>query len=444
MAMGVWTRKIPSLLEQRSFWTAVLALTTLFAFVLNFYGMDRGLLPITSHLFYIPIVIAAYWFPRNGVTLTVAISMGYLGMVYFFSYPQIENIAHATAYFYVFVAIGVIVASLSGTQKEQEKRYHGIFDNSEAGVFLVVNLRSGPVIEEVNHKGAQLLGYKAGELSGTPFLDLFAAGPERDSVMERVGRGGSLADFECHLRTKDGRILHGLLSAGPLPGRRTVFTLVDITARKKAEEELRASRSQYVNALNAMMDGIFLADREGRVVLLNSTFARWLSHTGRQDDVVGTEVGEAIPCAGSEFQEGIRSAFEKGDRVEATIEFRFHDQDYIFDTHFIPVFAGGEVTRVMVIMRDITRARDLEIEKKRAYQQIEKNIEQFAVLGDHIRNPVQVIMGLADLEGGTFAEKIQKQVQDIERTVSQLDQGWVESEKIREFIRKYYGIGDNF
>jgi len=262
--------------------------------------------------------------------------------------------------------------------------------------------------------------------------------------MERVGRGGSLADFECHLRTKDGRILHGLLSAGPLPGRRTVFTLVDITARKKAEEELRASRSQYVNALNAMMDGIFLADREGRVVLLNSTFARWLSHTGRQDDVVGTEVGEAIPCAGSEFQEGIRSAFEKGDRVEATIEFRFHDQDYIFDTHFIPVFAGGGVTRVMVIMRDITRARDLEIEKKRAYQQIEKNIEQFAVLGDHIRNPVQVIMGLADLEGGTFAEKIQKQVQDIERTVSQLDQGWVESEKIREFIRKYYGIGDNF
>jgi len=217
MTMGVWTRKIPPLLEQRRFWTAVLVLTTLFAFVLNFYGMDRGLLSITSHLFYIPIVIAAYWFPRNGVTLTVATAMGYLGMVYFFSYPQIEDIAHATAYFYVFVAIGVIVASLSGTQKEQEKRYHGIFDYSEAGVFLVVNLRSGPVIEEVNHKGAQLLGYRAGELAGTPFLDLFAAGPERDTVMERVGRGGSLADFECHLRTKDGRVLHGLLSAGPLP-----------------------------------------------------------------------------------------------------------------------------------------------------------------------------------------------------------------------------------
>jgi len=173
-----------------------------------------------------------------------------------------------------------------------------------------------------------------------------------------------------------------------------------------------------VNALNAMMDGIFLADREGRVVLLNSTFARWLSHTGRQDNVVGMELAEAIPCAGSEFQEGIHSAFESGDRVEATIEFHFLDQDYFFDTHFIPVFVSGEVTRVMVIMRDITRAHNLEIEKKRAYQQIEKNIEQFSILGDHIRNPVQVIMGLADLEGGHFAEKIHEQAQDIERTIS--------------------------
>jgi len=32
-----------------------------------------------------------------------------------------------------------------------------------------------------------------------------------------------------------------------------------------------------------------------------------------------------------------------------------------------------------------------------AYRQIERNIEQFAVLTDHIRNPLQVIQGMADL-----------------------------------------------
>ena len=92
-------------------------------------------------------------------------------------------------------------------------------------------------------------------------------------------------------------------------------------------------------------------------------------------------------------------------------------------------------------MRDITRSRKIEEEKRLAYEQIEKNIEQFAILGDHLRNPMQVIMGLADLEGGPLAEQIRCQAKEIDMTVSQLDRGWIESEKIREFIRKYYGIG---
>jgi len=54
---------------------------------------------------------------------------------------------------------------------------------------------------------------------------------------------------------------------------------------------------------------------------------------------------------------------------------------------------------------------------------------------------MQVIVGLADLEGGPLAEQIHRQTEEIDRTVSQLDRGWIESEKIREFIRKYYGIG---
>ncbi len=441
--MGRWMRTVPSLLEKKTFWTVVLILSTAFAFFLNLYGMERGLLPITSHLFYIPIVIAAYWFPRNGITFTVGIAMGYLAMVYLFQYPHLESLTQATAYFYVFVAIGVIVSSLSSTQKEQERRYHGLFDYSEAGVFLVINLRAGPVIEEVNQKGAQILGYRPGELTGTPLLDLFVVGTERDRILERATRGGSLSDFECHLRRKNGSVLHGLLSAGPLPGRRTVFTLVDITARKKAEEDLRSSQKQYVNALDSMMDGIFLVDRAGRIVLLNSTFGRWLSHIGRQENVVGLDVREAVPCTSGGFYDAIHSVFEKGEDSETILDFSFRGEDHFFDTHFIPVVAGGDVTRVMVIMRDITRARNLEREKKRAYQQIEKNIEQFAILGDHIRNPVQVILGLAELEGGPFAEKIRTQVHEIEKTVSQLDRGWVESEKIREFIRKYYGVGED-
>lgn len=685
--MGKLKYRIPEILEGKDFWMVILLFSTFFAFLLNLFSLDRGFNLITPHLFYIPIVIAAYWFPRSGVLYTVAISMGYLAMAYIVGYPDIDIITQSTASFYVFVSIGVIVASLSNNLKEQEDRYHGIFDYSEAGIFLVMNLRTGFVIDEVNERGADLLGLRARELTGRNLLDFFTEEREKSELMARILPGGAVVDFECHLRRTDGVILNGLVSAGPLPGRRVVFTLVDITGRKKAEEALReskeryqglynnaqvglaraaigdgsiidanqhmagmfgyssvedfkrefrftehyadagvreqlismlddsgmvsnfdarftrkdgtifwarffariipdkgyieevftdvteekhshmaldeseeryrklvdnlpdyvivygqdkilytnpsaahtvgrtideiigtsifqyidrpcwekvknssieralgkhvdpyeiaivakggetrtvlvnavpivfknqtatltvltditerkaaedkleASKDQYVTTLNAMIDGIFLVDREYHIVLVNSILERWLAKIGRTGSIIGLKLEHALPGLAAPCLDGIRKVFETGESVVATTSFRAGDKERIFETRHIPVYEEKRVIQVLTIIRDITRARMMEEEKRLAYEQIEKNIEQFAILGDHLRNPVQVIVGLADLEGDPLAAKIHLQTEEIDRTITQLDRGWIESEKIREFIRKYYGIG---
>ncbi|OPY41677.1 MAG: putative diguanylate cyclase [Methanoregulaceae archaeon PtaU1.Bin066] len=683
----MWKHRIPAILEQKNFWTVILVISTFFAFVLNFYSLERDLTVVTPHLFYIPIVIAAYWFPRRGVIYTVAIAMGYLAMAYIEGYPDIEILTQSTARFYVFVAIGVIVASLSNNLKEQEDRYHGIFDYSEAGFFLAMNLRHGFVIEEVNERGANLLGYRARELVGRTLLDFFVEKQEKALIQEKVSPGGAVTEFECHLKRKDGYVIHGLMSAGPLPGRKVVFTLVDITGMKKAEEELReskeryqglytnaqvglarasvtdgrileandqmanmfgyssvdefirefrfpehyadkgvreqlfatladndtisnfearffrkdgsilwarfwarifpekgyleevftditeeklshraldeseeryrklveslpdyvlvfandrilfvnpsaantmgktpdemvshpiydylspesvetirthskkrvagghvnpyeidlslndgrsrtvladatpityrnqdailavltditdrkradeklkASKDQYMATIDAMVDGIFLVNQDLEIVLVNSSFRRWLERIGRHHEVVGMNAGDALPCVGDPGLKAIKNVFSTGKILETTVDFHLNGRGYFFENRHIPVFEEKHVARVMTIMRDITRSRMIEEEKRLAYEQIEKNIEQFAILGDHLRNPMQVIVGLADLEGGPLAEQIHRQTEEIDRTVSQLDRGWIESEKIREFIRKYYGIG---
>jgi sensor domain CHASE-containing protein len=72
-----------------------------------------------------------------------------------------------------------------------------------------------------------------------------------------------------------------------------------------------------------------------------------------------------------------------------------------------------------------------------AFIQIDKNIEQFAILGDHIRNPLTVIVGLADLYETDISRRIIDQAKIINEIVNQLDTGWIESEKIKGFLRKY-------
>ncbi len=67
-------------------------------------------------------------------------------------------------------------------------------------------------------------------------------------------------------------------------------------------------------------------------------------------------------------------------------------------------------------------------------------MEQLAVLNDHIRNPLQAIVGRVDLKGDGLSETIRPYVDEIDSLITQLDVGWVESEKIRLFLRKHYDI----
>jgi sensor domain CHASE-containing protein len=104
----------------------------------------------------------------------------------------------------------------------------------------------------------------------------------------------------------------------------------------------------------------------------------------------------------------------------------------------------GELQRTNEQLRqEIFQRKLIEVQKREAYEQIEKNIEQFAILGDHIRNPLAVIVGLADLSGGTPGEKILEQAKLIDGIIDQLDRGWIESEKVREFLRRYYSNDKN-
>ena len=74
-----------------------------------------------------------------------------------------------------------------------------------------------------------------------------------------------------------------------------------------------------------------------------------------------------------------------------------------------------------------------------AFVQIEKNMEQFAILNDHIRNPLQAIVGLTDLQGGAMADQIFDCALEIDDIIKRLDISWLESQKISEFLRKHYG-----
>ena len=142
------------------------------------------------------------------------------------------------------------------------------------------------------------------------------------------------------------------------------------------------------------------------------------------------ELVRNVPDTGSAVR-GIVETVENGDGEVRTLKI-----------DLLP-FSGPEGTgQAILFATDITEQAVLEHMKKEAYGQIEKNIEQFAILGDQIRNPLAVITGLSDLLDETaVGEKILAQAREIDRIVDRIDRGWIESEKVRAMIRKYYDVG---
>ncbi len=68
-------------------------------------------------------------------------------------------------------------------------------------------------------------------------------------------------------------------------------------------------------------------------------------------------------------------------------------------------------------------------------------MEQFQILNDEIRNPLQVIKGYNLLQNGQYEKQIDEQLTIINDLIDKLDRAWVQSEKVHAFLLRHYQHG---
>lgn len=202
-------------------------------------------------------------------------------------------------------------------------------------------------------------------------------------------------------------------------------------------------QSEGIRELLDLLPVLFaIVDRDGSIGWANRTF-RDLFIPARAGSSAA-DIRLFVPGSGQEMPDLIRDVFDSGVPMAGIITSAIvpasGERTFRFD--IIPCSGKQDPGFVILFATDLTEQAGMERIKHDTYEQIEKNIEQFAVLGDQLRNPVTVITGLCDLlEDQEIAETIRLQAGEINRTVTQIDQGWIESEKVRSVLRKYYDVG---
>ena len=211
---------------------------------------------------------------------------------------------------------------------------------------------------------------------------------------------------------------------------------LETTARERVSAE-----QKYRDLFESSHEGIILMDPEGHILDANKSFLT-MHNSLKLTDLTGVSFYSLFDakCA-SHLEELAKGRIQNGISPEY-LECELTAND----TEPLPVSLtcwpmsdfDGTIEGTWWLMKDIGEKKEIERLKLKAFVQIDKNIEQISILNDELRNPLAVIVGLADLYDNPVREQIIAEAEKINEIIAKLDRGWLESQKVKEFLKKYY------
>ena len=165
-----------------------------------------------------------------------------------------------------------------------EERFTKAFRSSPDAMF-VTRLKDGHIVE-MNERCEKMLGFQRVETLGRSIYDLniYLLKEDREQIVAGTSSGNSLHDLALRLRTKNGELIHTLVSADTedIAGESCLITSIrDVSDRRRAEEAQQnlahASRLAVVGELTAMIAheinqplGAILSNADAAEMLLQS------------------------------------------------------------------------------------------------------------------------------------------------------------------------------
>lgn len=180
----------------------------------------------------------------------------------------------------------------------------------------------------------------------------------------------------------------------------TVLTLRDVTERNRASQALAESSRRHLQILDAVGEGIYGVDREGRVTFVNPAAARSLHYL--PEELIGRKAhslfhaGHADPNLDDSEECHVHAAMggEQIWRSDKTY-LRANGETFPVEVTVAPTYDRVDVSGVVVVFRDISQRRAVERMKE----------DFISVVSHELRTPLTAIQGsLGLLNGGVVGE----------------------------------------
>ncbi|HET6929069.1 MAG TPA: PAS domain S-box protein [Candidatus Acidoferrum sp.] len=245
--------------------------------------------------------------------------------------------------------------------RDSEAKFRLVAETAPCAIWIL----QGQKLVYVNRHAENLSGYSQDELFSMNPWELVdpefrAMGEQRYKARLRGEHPEPRYQFKIRTKSGDTRWLD-------FSGARTTFegepailaTAFDITAIKRAEQQL-LERTMYLDALIANSPlGIVTKDEQNRVVFCNPAFERMFLYS--QDQLHGRDIDEIIASHDQAEASRMTHAVHKGGVIHATAQRRKKDGTLIdVELHGIRVYSGETFVGAFAIYQDITERRRSE------------------------------------------------------------------------------------
>jgi len=331
----------------------------------------------------------------------------------------------------------IIERSKAEKELRQAQEYARSIIDSSLDMIVATDINYN--INEYNAAAEATFGYTREEVMGQPLSMLFSDEQEMTKVVERINDVGSLAN-EIINRKKDGTFFISFLSASVIKNEKgeTVGAMGvsrDITALKKAEEELRLSEERHRAIYDQAYIGIARIAKMGRFLLVNERLCDMLDYTadelykktfyelGVQEEVEESLVDWDQLLSGriKNFSREQTYVRKDGELLSANVTVSLVRDSNDNPNYFVAVF------------EDITERKEYE-------RQLEESIKEKEVLlkevHHRVKNNMQVISSILNLQSSYIEDEtalaILRESQDRIKSMSFVHESLYQSKTLSE------------
>jgi len=218
----------------------IVAAATIFAVITTIFSLMNGIFTVFPFHFILPIILVVYFYPERGAFFSLGLGLMYISLIYLLGNSDPILIAIGSAWFVIFVTIGVVASSFAIRLRDERTRVKYILDNTQDGIFSfdLKDLR----IKEINAKCARWLKYSREEILGKEISVIWTDTETREQFLADVKKDPDYkqhhAEQEGIFHAQDGTVSRFIVSPMLITKSLVLCSVIDITRSRMVDEEI--------------------------------------------------------------------------------------------------------------------------------------------------------------------------------------------------------------